>query len=90
MTNPPKSFGSGDRVSVFHRNVDFPYQPFGLRTVEVDRQEPVRQFRAVHPHAVGEHEGPLELPRGDAAMDEVALARPRAGVRERPAGSPRS
>src|SRR5580700_8308272 len=39
-----------------------------LRPCEVDRQQPVLQVRAEHIHAVSEHEGALELPRGDAAM----------------------
>src|SRR5690606_12366758 len=36
-------------------------------------EQAVLQARAPHLHPVGQHEGPLELPRGDAAMQEFAF-----------------
>ena len=39
------------------------------RSRSIDEQ-PVLQLRRGHPHAVGEHEGALELPGGDAAVDD--------------------
>src|SRR3954464_9813555 len=43
--------------------------PFRLRPGEVDRQQPVLQIRAQHMHPLRQHEGALEVARGDAAMD---------------------
>src|SRR3954469_13802254 len=43
--------------------------PFRLRPGEVDRQQPVFQIRAQHLHPFRQHEGALEVARGDAAMD---------------------
>src|SRR5215203_7011756 len=43
--------------------------PFRLRPGEVDRQQPVFQVRAQHLHPLRQHEGALEVARGDAAMD---------------------
>src|SRR3954447_22682032 len=43
--------------------------PFRLRPGKVDRQQPVLQIRAQHLHPLGQHEGALEVARGDAAMD---------------------
>jgi purine nucleosidase len=65
--------------SVFHRYVYFPYQPFSLRAVEVDRQKSVLQFCANYPHAVCKDETTLELAGGDATVEKftfrvVALA----------------
>src|ERR1043166_1095508 len=40
----------------------------GLRAREVDREQPVLEVGTQHVHAVCKHEGALELPRGDAAM----------------------
>src|ERR1700704_3669191 len=42
---------------------------FRLRPGEIDRQQPVFQVRAQHLHPVRQHEGTLEVTRGDAAMD---------------------
>src|SRR5580698_4341098 len=42
---------------------------FRLRPGEVDRQQPVFQIRAQHLHPLRQHEGALEVARGDAAMD---------------------
>src|SRR5216683_3201137 len=42
---------------------------FRLRPGEVDRQQPVLQIRAQHLHPLRQHEGALEVARGDAAMD---------------------
>src|SRR6266576_2845805 len=43
--------------------------PFGFRPGKVDRQQPVFQIRAQHLHPLRQHEGALEVARGDAAMD---------------------
>src|SRR5438128_7431468 len=43
--------------------------PFGFRPGKVDRQQPVFQIRAQHMHPLRQHEGALEVARGDAAMD---------------------
>src|SRR6476660_4848055 len=42
---------------------------FRFRPGEVDRQQPVFQVRAQHLHPLRQHEGALEVARGDAAMD---------------------
>ena len=36
---------------------------------QIDRQQPVFQVRAQHLHPLSQHEGALEVARGDAAMD---------------------
>src|SRR5215472_6079392 len=36
---------------------------------KVDRQQPVLQIRTQHLHPLRQHEGALEVARGDAAMD---------------------
>src|SRR4029078_2503907 len=46
--------------------------PFGLRPGEVDRQQPVFQVRAQHLHPLRQHEGALEVARGDAAVGVFA------------------
>src|SRR6476646_9414044 len=43
--------------------------PLRLRPGEIDRQQPVFQIRAQHLHPLCQHEGALEVARGDAAMD---------------------
>jgi hypothetical protein len=43
--------------------------PFRFRPGEVDGQQPVLQIRAQHVHPLRQHEGALEVARGDAAMD---------------------
>src|SRR5215469_15037027 len=45
-----------------------------LRSHEVDVQKPVVEPCALHLDALRQHEGALELPRGDAAMEVDALA----------------
>src|SRR5947199_1242756 len=40
-----------------------------LRPGEIDRQQPVLQIRAQNMHPLRQHEGALEVTRGDAAMD---------------------
>src|ERR1700722_10709117 len=40
-----------------------------LRPGQIDRQQPVFQVRAQHLHPLRQHEGALEVARGDAAMD---------------------
>src|SRR5688500_13691288 len=42
---------------------------FRFRPCKVDRQQPVFQIRAQHLHPLRQHEGALEVARGDAAMD---------------------
>src|ERR1700749_3293808 len=42
---------------------------FRLRPGQIDRQQPVFQVRAQHQHPLRQHEGALEVARGDAAMD---------------------
>src|SRR6202044_1982533 len=41
----------------------------GLRARQIDRQQAVLQVRSQYLHAIRQHEGALELPRGDAAVD---------------------
>src|ERR1700739_5112996 len=36
---------------------------------QIDRQQPVLQIRTQHMHPLRQHEGALEVARGDAAMD---------------------
>src|ERR1700733_14026801 len=43
--------------------------PFRFRPGEIDRQQPVFQVRAQHQHPLRQHEGALEVARGDAAVD---------------------
>src|SRR3982751_6657216 len=43
--------------------------PFRFRPGEVDGQQPVLQVRTQHMHPLRQHEGALEVARGDAAMD---------------------
>src|SRR5262245_19446664 len=43
--------------------------PFRFWPGEVDRQQPVLQVRTQHLHPLRQHEGALEVARGDAAMD---------------------
>src|SRR5437016_1238891 len=43
--------------------------PFRFRPGQVDRQQPVFQIRTQHMHPLRQHEGALEVARGDAAMD---------------------
>src|SRR5579864_4909166 len=43
--------------------------PLRFRPGQVDRQQPVFQIRAQHLHPLRQHEGALEVARGDAAMD---------------------
>src|ERR1700722_568569 len=43
--------------------------PFRFWPGEIDRQQPVFQVRAQHEHPLRQHEGALEVARGDAAMD---------------------
>src|SRR5205809_6797379 len=43
--------------------------PFRLRPGQIDRQQPVFQIRAQPMHPFRQHEGALEVARGDAAMD---------------------
>src|SRR6201996_3261345 len=40
-----------------------------LRPGKIDRQQPVPQIRAQHMHPLCQHEGALEVARGDTAMD---------------------
>src|SRR5580698_9772158 len=42
---------------------------FRLGPGQIDRQQPVFQVRAQHLHPLRQHEGALEVARGDAAMD---------------------
>src|SRR5690606_28121998 len=44
-----------------------------LGPVEIDGKKSVLQARARHAHAFGKHEAALELARGDAAVQKVAL-----------------
>ena len=43
-----------------------------MRPHQIDRQQPVFQIGAQHLHAVRQHEGALELARGDAAVEILA------------------
>jgi hypothetical protein len=48
------------------------YNPFRLRPDQIDRQKPVLEIRTQYLHAVCQHEGALELARGDAAVEILA------------------
>src|ERR1700730_14551871 len=57
------------RVSIVARiDCDRFNDALGLRAHQVDRQQSVLQIRPQHLHAVRQHEGALELARGDAAV----------------------
>src|SRR5579872_2900895 len=43
--------------------------PLRLRPGQIDRQQPVFQVRAQDLHPLGQHEGALEVARGNAAVD---------------------
>src|SRR5215831_9616099 len=43
--------------------------PLRLRPGEIDRQQPVLQIRTQYLHPLRQHEGALEVARGNAAMD---------------------
>src|SRR3569623_131889 len=43
--------------------------PLRLRPRQIDRQQPVLQVRAEYVHPLSQHEGALEVARGDAAKD---------------------
>src|SRR3984957_9570341 len=58
------------RVSIITRiDCDRFNDALGLRAHQVDRQQSVLQVRPQYLHAVRQHEGALELARGDAAVD---------------------
>src|ERR1700683_1503693 len=58
------------RVSIVARiDCDRFNDALGLRAHQVDRQQSVLQVRPQYLHAVRQHEGALELARGDAAVD---------------------
>src|SRR6202051_2605394 len=58
------------RVSIITRiDCDRFNDALGLRAHQVDRQQSVLQIRPQYLHAVRQHEGALELARGDAAVD---------------------
>src|SRR5580700_7597062 len=58
------------RVSIVARiDCDRFNDALGLRARQIDRQQSVLQVRAQYLHAVRQHEGALELARGDAAVD---------------------
>src|SRR5262245_47551897 len=61
-SRPLLLLGDGDRLD----------HAFGLRTRAIDGQQTVLEVRSEDVHAVGQHEGPRELPRGDAAMQKLA------------------
>src|ERR1700730_3019123 len=58
------------RVSIITRiDCDRFNDALGLRAHQVDRQQSVLQIRPQYLHPVRQHEGALELARGDAAVD---------------------
>src|ERR1700684_2455565 len=58
------------RVSIIARiDCDRFNDALGLRARQIDRQQSILQVRPQYLHAVRQHEGPLELARGDAAVD---------------------
>ena len=59
----------GGERSVFRENIDLADDPGRFGAGEIHGEKPVHQFRTQHLHAIREQEGPLELPRGDAAME---------------------
>ena len=59
--------------SVFHRNVYFLYKPLGLRAVEINGEQTVLELRGGYAHAIGQHKAALELPCGDAPVQEFPL-----------------
>src|SRR5262245_17393344 len=58
--------------SIVVRYADSLNCPFRLRPGQIDRQQPILQVRAQHLHAFRQHEGALELARGDAAVEILA------------------
>src|SRR5580700_3690990 len=61
------------RVSIIARiDCDRFNDALELRAHQVDRQQSVLQVRPQYLHAVRQHEGALELARGDAAVDVLA------------------
>src|ERR1700719_2661237 len=64
------SFVESYRVSIIARiDCDRFNDALGLRAHQVDRQQSVLQVRPQYLHAVRQHEGALELARGDTAVD---------------------
>ncbi len=59
--------------SVARGNIDLPDDSFRLGPDEIDRKKSVGQVGAEDVHALGQKEGALELPGGDAAMQIGAL-----------------
>src|SRR5215470_641026 len=55
-------------------DLDLAHAALGLPPHEIDMQKPVVEPGRLHLDALGEHEGTLELARGDAAMQIDALA----------------
>src|SRR5262245_25089934 len=55
------------------RDLDPARNALGLWLFEIDRQQAVFQFRNVDRDAVGNNESALKLPRGNAAMEILAL-----------------
>ncbi len=60
-------------LSIPAHDIDTPDEPFRFRPHEIDREQAVRQIGPQHLHAVGQQERPLELARGDAAMQELPV-----------------
>src|SRR5262249_2798402 len=64
------SFSSSPQIpSLVLLDGDRLHHALGFRTREIDRQQAILQVGAQHLHSVGEHEGPLELSRCDAAIE---------------------
>src|ERR1700676_667956 len=58
------------RVSIITRiDCDRFNDALGLRAHQVDRQQSILQIRPQYLHTIRQHEGALELARGDAAVD---------------------
>src|SRR5262245_28748838 len=58
--------------SIVVRDADSLNDPFRLRPGQIDRQQPILQVHAQHLHAFRQHEGALELARGDATVEILA------------------
>jgi hypothetical protein len=60
-------------LSVPHRDFYSFHHPLRFRAYQIDCEKPVFKAGAVDLHAFCQQEDPLELPRGDAAMEKVSL-----------------
>src|SRR6185312_8142311 len=63
-----RTMGSTAFTSFLFRDLNRPNHPCGLRPGQIDRKQAILQVGLLHLHAVGQHESPLELTGGNAAV----------------------